>query len=141
MTSNDFEILDHPADAKFVAYGDDLAQAFVHAAQATFAIMTDLKDCKPEEMESFSLQAEDKESLLYDFLDQLIYLRDINARIYSDFQVEISQQKDSYKLTATIEGCSLEKIGRYTEVKAVTYNEMEVERRQGQWRIVAVLDI
>lgn len=141
MQHNNYEILEHPADAKFLARGESLEQAFAHAAQAMFSIMLDVDDCADGTVEQISLQAEDKESLLYDFLDQLIYLRDVKSRLYFSFNVSINQTESGYELKAEIEGCPLDNVDRYTEVKAVTYNEMEVKWEQGQWLIKTVLDI
>lgn len=141
MQRDKFKIREHPADAKFVARGSSLREAFANAAEAMFSIMTDLKGCQGTEKDGFTLRAEDKESLLYDFLDHLIYLRDVNSRLYSSFEVEIDETSQGYELKAEATGCSLATIDRYTEVKAVTYNEMEIRREQDLWLVTVVLDV
>lgn len=141
MQRDDFEILEHPADAKIRAHGSSLEEAFANAAKATFSVMADLDGLESGDQDTISLEAEDEQSLLYDFLDELIYLRDVNSRLYYTFEVNIKAISPGYRLQAEVKGCPLAGFDSYTEVKAVTYNQMEIRQERGQWQITVVLDI
>ena len=136
-----FEILEHKADAKFRAYGDTIEEAFENAALASFSIMTDIKSLEEGGEEEFSLKSENLESLLYSFLDHLIYLRDYKELLFYGFQVEIKRENKEYSLKCTALKAPITEDIRYTEVKAVTYNEMEIEETDSGYEVQAVLDL
>lgn len=129
-----YEFLEHTADAKFRAYGDNLNKVFENAGLAFFEIITDTNKVKPSVKKTFQIKAEDKESLLYDFLEELLVLHEAGKYLFSKFKVEI---KDN-SLKATAWG---EKINDSHElktlVKAVTYHDMIVKNDMAQ----VVLDI
>ncbi|MDY6771534.1 MAG: archease [Candidatus Nanohaloarchaea archaeon] len=137
---SDFTILGHTADVMFQAEGATLDQAFANAGRATFACMADLDDIPAEQSVDFRVSASDLGSLLYDFIDQLIYLRDVNNMLYSEFDVEIDETDDGYQLQATAHGRDIGDIDA-VDVKAVTYSDMEIEQRDDGWHIQVVLDV
>ena len=69
----DFEIVDHTADVGIIAYGADMSQAFASAAKALFSLITELDDVKEVLYRDIELTAPDQESLLVEWLNELIY--------------------------------------------------------------------
>lgn len=135
-----FEILDHTSEVRFRSYGDSLEEAFENAGRATFAIMTDLDDITPDESLEIDIEAESRESLLFDFIDRLIYLRDTEFMLFTDFDLSITATEDGYHLTGTATGCDLEGIAAQ-DVKAVTYSDMEITEDDGTYSTHVVLDV
>ncbi len=71
-----FELVEHTADAKFLAYGATLEEAFSNAAIALFSIMTDVEKIKPKIKKHIVITSSGAQALLYDFLEELIFILD-----------------------------------------------------------------
>ena len=113
-----FEFFDVTADIGFYAYGNNLNEAFENAGLALFNITS----------KSFEITSEDKVSLLYDFLEELLFLHEIEFMLFSEFKVMIDKIDDGYHLSATIEGEDInwDKHYRGDEVKAITFHKMNI---------------
>ena len=113
-----FEFFDVTADIGFYAYGNNLNEAFENAGLALFNIIS----------KSFEITSEDKVSLLYDFLEELLFLHEIEFMLFSEFKVMIDKIDDGYHLNATIEGEDInwDKHYRGDEVKAITFHKMNI---------------
>jgi len=138
-----FELIEHPSDAGFRAYGKNLSEAFENAALALFEIMTDTSKVKPEREVDVELSAEDAGALLYEWLDRLIALHDSENLLFSKFDVRIEKTQSELKLQGKAKGEIFDpkKHPERTAVKAMTYHMMEIhEEPEGYW-IQAVVDI
>ena len=125
---NKFEYFDVTADIGFYAYGNNLNEAFENAGLAIFNIISDTSNIKAEIEKTFEITSEDEVSLLYDYLEELLFLHEIDFMLFSYFKIEI--KKDSkYYLRANIKGESIDwnKHERKSEIKAITYHLMSVD--------------
>ena len=139
-----FEFLGHTADVYIAAYGNDLPEAFENAALALFEVMTDTEKVEPEVEEEVEVEGFDKESLLYNWLEELLIKFETGGRLYSRFKVlSIEERKDGYKLKAKIRGETFnpERHPQRTGVKAVTYHRMRIEERPDGVTLKFLLDI
>ncbi|MHA1712189.1 MAG: archease [Candidatus Freyarchaeota archaeon] len=139
-----FRFLEHTADAKIEAKGGSLEEAFEEAAKALYELMTDTSRVNPEVERRIEVEGEDLESLLYNWLEEFIYLTDSEGLIFSVVNVEeIRRENGRYRLAATARGerFNPEKHVSKTDVKAATYHEMEINVGEGEARLVFVLDI
>jgi len=138
-----FEWVEHPSDIGFRAYGRDLAEAFENAGLALFEIMVDTSRVEPREEVEVELEAEDERALLYDWLDRLLYLRDAENLLLSDFRVEIREEGGRWRLRGRVRGERFDpsRHPERTAVKAATYHLMEVVREKGRAVVQAVVDI
>lgn len=93
-----------------------------------FSIITDIS--KVEEVEEYEVEIEEDEmdSLLVNFLSELIYLHEVNKVLFSDFEVKIKEKEGGKKLLATAFGekIDLEKHEMETAVKAVSYHDLSI---------------
>lgn len=123
-----FEFFDVTADIGFYAYGNNLNEAFENAGLALFNIISKTEDIEPIASKSFEITSEDKVSLLYDFLEELLFLHEIEFMLFSHFKVSIDKIDDGYHLEAIIEGEEInwDKHYRGDEVKAITFHKMDV---------------
>ncbi len=138
-----FEFFDVTADIGYRAYGETLNEAFQNAGLALFEVITDTSVLKPSIKKTISLRAEDKKALLYDWLNELIFLHDAEYLVFSRFQVDISgDDRGGYELKALVWGEEFEQSSHQSrdEVKAVTYHLMEIERDDG-YRLQVILDV
>lgn len=139
-----FEFLDHTSEAKFRAYGKTLEECFENSARALFSIMVSLDKVKSKVKINFEVESEDLKSLLFDFLEELIILKDSEGFLLKEIKVEINEinkTNKKYKLKAH---CSGDKVGNYetgADVKAVTYDDMKVEKSKSEWMTQVVVDV
>jgi len=127
-----FEFFDVTADIGYWAYGKTLEEAFENSALAMFNVITDVEKVDKKEIKEFSIESEDKVSLLYDFLEELLFIHEVELFLFSNFTISIekddSEDNKFYKLHVIAKG---EKIDwnaheRRSEVKAITFHMMEV---------------
>lgn len=134
-----YEYFDVTADIGFKAYGETLNQAFENAGLAIFNIISDTSNIKPEKEISFKIRSEDEISLLYDYLEELLFYHEIEFMLFSEFHVTID---DNLQLKATIKGepINWNKHERKTEIKAITFHKMNVEKTTN-FELQAIVDL
>lgn len=137
-----YEILSHTADAKFRATGDSIEEAFSEAVKA-FGEIVGTDPEAGDTRHKIEVESENHEALLFDFLDELIYLQDAtNIAVCHAEDLEIEEVEEGYSLKATIWTDVITADMNLLDIKAPTYNEMNVEYERGEgWVIEAVLDI
>jgi SHS2 domain-containing protein len=129
-----FEFEDHVADVVVVAYGDSLEEAFENAVLALFEVMTDTTTVEPRMEDIFEVEGFDELSLLYSWIESFIVAFDVNLKLYSTFKIEkIEKTQDGFKLRGKAWGEAFNPVKHpsRSEVKAVTYHEMEIIREKG----------
>lgn len=131
-----FKFLEHTADIKFQAFGKSLEEAFENSALAMFNVMYDGK-VKTIIKKKIKVSGKDKESLLYNFLEELLFLLDSKNFFLSKLKVKI---KD-LKLEAYIQGDSVKNYKPNIDVKAVTYNDMFIKKVKDKFIIQVVVDV
>ena len=139
-----YRFLDHTADVYVEARGASLEEAFEYAALATMEVMTDTGKVAPAIERSIEIEAEDRGSLLYKWLEELIAEFDISGVVYSRFHVTgIEEAEGTLRLKAVAAGEELdpERHDQRTGVKAVTYHMMEVEEQGDGYTLRFVLDV
>ncbi len=135
----DFEILDHTADVGIIAYGADMRQAFANAARALFSLITELDDVEEVLHWDIELTASDVESLLVEWLNELVYRFDTEGILFKRFDII---QLDNTHLKTRGYGEKVDssrhklKIG----VKAATYHMLKVDKNDG-CRLQVLFDI
>ncbi len=136
-----FEFLDHTADAKFRAYGNTLEESFRNAGIALSSLVTDVTKVKPHIRKTIKVTSERQESLLFDFLEEFVYLTDTEGFLLHDIEsLKISKGADGMVLEAVLLGDK----GTYeifTQIKAITYNDMFIKKEGGIYTVQVVPDI
>ncbi|ELY52681.1 MULTISPECIES: archease [Natronorubrum] len=141
-----FELREHTADIAVEAAGDSLEGVFAAVADGLGAASCDEIPDETGDRFSLSVTAENREALLFDYLDELIYLRDVRVELPVDHRVEAITHSDdaddaeSWTLEASARGVPLADIDA-REVKAVTYSEMRLERVDDGWEAYVVFDV
>ena len=136
-----FEFLPHTADVKIRAYGKSLEDAFKNSALALKEAMTE-KKIKPRIQKLIVIQSENESSLLYDFLEQFLYLFDAKDFIISKIgKINITKSKNKLVLKAELIGDKASNYPFTNDVKAITYNEMLIEKQKNRFIIQFVIDV
>lgn len=139
-----FEFLEHMADVYIAAYGGDLAEAFENAALAMFETMTSTSDVEPKIEEEVEVEGYDEQSLLYNWLEELLVRFEVENMLYSRFKVlSIEGNDGKLRLKAKIYGepFNPEKHNQKVGIKAVTYHRMEIKREPSNTVVRFILDI
>ncbi|MBS3121590.1 archease [Candidatus Woesearchaeota archaeon] len=119
-----YEYLQHTADCKFKAYGKTIEEMFSNAALAMFNIIVDTTTVSPLVIKEINVCGDDEYQLLYNFLEQLLFLIDTESFLLHSI-VELTIE--GKVLHAKVYGdCKIEDYETHGDIKAVTYNEMEV---------------
>jgi len=119
-----YRFLSHTADMKFQAFGKNIAECFANAAYALKEIIT--KDgIKKEIKKEIKINGKDIHSLLYNFLEEFLFLLDSKGFIASKVD-KISVDLKKFKITAVVYGDNVRKYKTIRDVKAITYNDMLV---------------
>jgi SHS2 domain-containing protein len=144
-----FRFLEHTADIKFQAFGKNIEKVFENSALALKESICGEIKVEEKIKKSVNIKRKDFESLLYSFLEEILFLFDAEDFLIS----KISQIKiGKYNLKATIIGDKASEYEFTNPVKAVTYNEMFVKKEMQEnpkdknkkievWKAQVVLDV
>ena len=135
----DFEIVNHTADVGIIAYGADVNQAFANAAKALFSLITELDNVEEVLHRDIELTAPDQESLLVEWLNELIYLFDTENIIFNRFDIT-GLTKTRLKARSYGEKVDSSKHRLKTGVKAATYHMLKVDK-DGGYKVQVLFDI
>ncbi len=139
----EYKFLEHTADVKFQAFGKTLEEVFINSAKAMFNTMySESEDIKEKIKKKIKVEGKDKESLLYNFLEELLFLLDSENFFFARAEkIKIKQNKTKYELEAEVSGDNASNYKISLDVKAVTYNEMFVRQQGDKFICQVVLDV
>ena len=135
-----FELRAHTADVAVAAEGETLGETVAAVADGLAAAMCDMI---PETGDRFDITvaAENREALLYEYLAELIYQRDVRSVLPVENRATVRYNSDSgWHLDASARGVPLSVVDA-REVKAVTYSEMRIEETDVGWQVYVVFDV
>ena len=139
-----YEYLEHTADIKFIAYGKTPEEVFENAALAMFNVIIDTEKVSDKTEREISLKSPDLESLLVDWLSEILCLFEVEETVFRKFTVEsIKEENGEYSISARASGEKYypESHPFETEIKAVTYNQLEIRKVTDGWQARVVVDI
>ena len=139
-----FRFLEHTADVLIEAYGSTLEEAFENAAIAVFEVITDTGKVEPREERRVAVEGTDLENLLYRWIEELLILHDAEGLVVSRARVyRIEGGDGEYRLEASVWGEPFDESRHEhrTIVKAMTYAQLSIQRRNGTWVLRFVVDI
>lgn len=132
------------ADIAFRAWGKDLEELFKAAGDATLNVMIeDLDSIKLKETRTFSLENDELDLLLFNFLQEFVYYKDSEQILLRSQQVQIEENDGLYKLNAVTQGEMLDRDRheQRVDVKAVTLHRFQLEKTDDGWIAMVILDI
>jgi len=137
-----FRLRSHTADVAVEATADTLGGVMAAAADGMAAAMCeDVPDRggrRPVEV-----RAESREALLFDYLDELIYERDVRSVLPVDNDATVTESGDGtdvWRVEGSYRAVPLSGLGA-RDLKAVTYSEMELAETDEGWRAYVVFDV
>lgn len=135
----DYDLIEHTADIGIKVRGRDLEGVFTKAAEAMFDIIAEsCKQCDKSRELSVKIEAQDREELVINWLNELLSLSETKEMIFSRFQIVNFSES---ALEATIVGCPREYCKIKTEIKAATYHELKIEETKQGFQAQVIFDV
>ena len=135
-----FEVLEHPADIGFRTWAATLDELFANAAIALLSIAGDPSAAQPRNRYPMEVESPDLESLLVDWLNEVLYWWDGRRIAFHSFQVTV-QDRNRVRAEGLGEPQDRARHAVKLVVKAVTYHQLRVEHCEGRWVAEVYLDI
>ena len=132
-----YELVEHTSDIGLVAYGESLAEAFANAACGMFSIIAGLDDVKEVESKRVEIREGDIEALLFEWLNNLLYLFDVEMLLFKRFDI-IEFGDDHLMAVCYGEKYDPSRHNLKTGVKSTTYHMLKVDRQKKQVRVIYI---
>jgi SHS2 domain-containing protein len=134
--SKRFEEIEHTADLALRVYGRDVKELFANAACGMFALMVEPSLEESACQREVSLEATDYEGLLVDWLNELIYLHEVEGETYSQFAIKTLSPTE---LKAQVTGGPTKIKTR--AIKAATFHELAIKETANGLVATIVFDV
>jgi len=135
-----FEIIEHPADVGFAAYGRTLEDVFVNAAAAMMSLACEPAGIEEREQREIEAAGTDNESLLFAWLAEILALADAEKMFFRRAQIaELGRGRVRGRVYGEKYDKRRHRAGTY--LKAVTYHNLRVEPVDDGWRAQVYLDV
>jgi SHS2 domain-containing protein len=139
-----YSFLEHEADVGIRGTGDCWECAFAAGALALLEIMADPDSVKEASEQEIRVRGHDLGALFVSWLNEILYLRDVDNMLFSSFHIHIELEDDGlYTLIATARGeeLSSERHGLKTEVKAATFSGLRWGEEEGRRYVQCLVDL
>lgn len=146
LPAKKYEYLDHTADVQLHSWGDTLKESFEQIAMSMFGYMTDIETVENKQTEDLEIQLDEEEdiiNLVFKWLDEWLF-KFCAEPFFIPCKIEIREfdpLKGYIKATGYGEVFDLAKHPQGTEVKAITYSNMQVHNDKETNDIYVIIDI
>jgi len=118
-----------------VAYGKSLAEAFANAAYGLFSLIVEPNKVKEKESRKVTVQAQDAEGLLFNWINELIYIFEVERLLFKSFDItEFTGQ--SLEATCWGEKHDPSRHQLKTGVKSATYHMLKVDGEKNRVQVI-----
>ncbi|MFA5333022.1 MAG: archease [Candidatus Nanoarchaeia archaeon] len=139
-----YEYLEHEATADLAikAYGKTLKEAFENSANAICNAISETKKIDEQEIKLVKKSSENLKMLLYEFLEELLFLHDSENLIFKRVIIDELDEKTN-SLSAIFYGEPFEpkKHIPKSNIKAITYFDMQIKKENGNFAIKFIADV
>ena len=135
-----YEIFEHTADLGLRVRAGSFAELLDEAGKGLFAmVVDDPATIEPREARELTVEGSDRTYLLFDWLNELLYLCDTERLAFSQFELELNET--GVKAVARGEPLDPARHRLTHEIKAITYHGLKVEETGGMWLAEVIVDI
>jgi SHS2 domain-containing protein len=131
-----FRELDHTADLAVEVWGADFAGLLAHAGEAAFVLQGLPAQSGKAARRELRITAPDREALLVDWLNELLYLSEIQGECYNSFEIALASDTE---LRATVSGRRGHPAKR--RIKAATFHDLQIADDPGRCAARIVFDV
>lgn len=146
MRDSSYEEIEHTADWAIRVRGRDLAELFAAAARGMFSLLTDLSAVEARREIELDLRAIDTETLLVDWLNELLYLSEQRQIVFNEFEIiqldepEAGRIERVARLRARVAGGPVPG-GLRKVIKAATFSSLAIDRDAAAYSTEIVFDV
>ncbi|MFQ5861845.1 MAG: archease [Candidatus Brocadiales bacterium] len=146
LADEKYTVIEHTADLAFMAYGKNIEELFENAAYALFDTFTDLSRVEETTERPVHIQLKtgnvetDTEQLLVKWLNELLYLNEVENLLFKRFKVE-GIGAGELRALAYGEKFRPDHHVILTPLKAVTYHRIEVVKEPDRWHARVIVDL
>lgn len=130
-----FREVPHTADWELMVWAPDLLSLLEHAARGMYHLCEARLISKPRISRRIELAFDELETLLVDYLSELLYITESEGLGFDQFKLQIEDNR----LIADIRGAKLKSLAK--EIKAVTYHKIEVRDAGEKMEANIVFDV
>jgi SHS2 domain-containing protein len=127
--------IEHTADWELHVWAPDLIRLLITAAQGMYTLSHTMLAAVPQERRDFELPFVDRESLLVDFLSELLFFGEEEGIAFDTYQLEFNGS--SLKVQAR--GAPIQDQAK--EIKAVTYHGLQIRETERGLEVNIVFDV
>lgn len=131
-----FQEIEHTADTAIRVWAPNLSMLFEEAARGMYSLTGILLNDKDRESHAVFLEAQELESLLVMFLEEILFISESENLGFDQYHIVI---KEGFVLTAQLEGGKIRE--KRKEIKAVTFHNMEISETNMGYEVVIVFDV
>jgi len=132
------------ADVAFEAQGATIEELFRACWEAAVNVMvSDLKTIEGKVKREITLREGNVELLLFNFLQEMIFLKDAEQLLLLIDSLNIETEKGQQKLRAEAKGERIDPLKHelIVDIKAVTFHHFMVKKSSDGWKATVVLDV
>lgn len=135
-----YETFEHTADIGLRVRAVELSDLFADAARGLFSIVVEnLDDVRPLQHVDFEIPGREKDLLLFDWLNELLYRFETDRLLFCEFHPTISDTGLTARALGEVADERRHRLSH--EVKAITYHQLAVEHTPAGWAAQVILDI
>ena len=131
-----YQEIEHTADRALQVWGYELPDLFAGAARGMYSLMADLDGLVATDWHEIRLEAGDRETLLVDWLNELLYLTEMEEIVFIQCRVDLLSDTE---LVARAGGVRVPLTKAH--IKAATFHELAVLQGESGWSAVITLDV
>lgn len=136
VINSGFQEIEHTADTALRVWAPDLPTLFEEAARGMHSLTGTLLDGKNRISHAVVLKAQELESLLVMFLEEILFYSESENIGFDQYTIEIKQK---FILSAQLVGAKIR--DKRKEIKAVTFHNMEITETIFGYEVVIVFDV
>lgn len=132
--------IDHTGDIGIEVTAPNRPHLFERAAWGLFSVLTDPPSVEPREAHAVTVEGTDPVDLMVKWLSELNFLHVTQHVLFSKFTID---ELEDTRLAATVWGEPIDRERHtvYTEVKAITYHQLEIEETDDGWCVQIIFDM
>jgi SHS2 domain-containing protein len=135
-----YRLIDHTADFGMQVFGSDSQELFTNAALAIFDVITEMDVLKGRDSCNITASGEDWSDLMINWLREILYLWNGKERLVKSVKIlSLSEKNISAKIY--FDAYKPDRHIIKTEIKAVTYHQIQVKSSPSGWKAQIIFDI
>lgn len=135
-----YRLIEHTADVGIHVFGTDAETLFANAAFALFDLITDSRALKGERVERITVNGDDRPDLMVNWLRELLFFWNGKERLVKTVKIE-TLSENSLSAVVCYDPYDSDSHEIHTEIKAVTYHQLQVKSRPSGWEARVIFDV